>query len=107
MYYRKYNAKPVFVDGIRFDSKKEGSRYKKLKELKESGEVISFELQKPYPLNDYAKTKREQIKYCCDFFIKWKDGTETIEDTKGFKTQVYKIKKKLFETKYRIKIVES
>jgi hypothetical protein len=90
----------------KFASKKEARRYLELKRLKQACKVVSFEMQKTFPLNDYAKTKREQIKYICDFFVKWGDGKETVEDTKGYRTQVYKLKKKLFETKYKIKITE-
>ena len=38
--------------------------------------------------------------------VHWADGTITYEDVKGFKTEVYKLKKKLIETLYPIKITE-
>jgi hypothetical protein len=40
------------------------------------------------------------ITYSADFRIKWADGTETIEDVKGFSTEVFLLKKKLFEYKF-------
>jgi hypothetical protein len=102
----KYRNIPTIIDGIKFASKKEAQRYKDLILMQKAGIVKSIELQKPYDLNDYAETKREQVKYICDFFVKWKDGRETVEDTKGYRTQTYKLKKKFFETRYRIKITE-
>ncbi len=102
----KYRNIPTIVNDIKFASKKEARRYQDLKLMEKAGIVKSIEMQKVFPLNDYAKTKREQIKYICDFFVKWRDGKETVEDTKGYRTQVYKLKKKLFETKYRKKIIE-
>jgi len=95
----KYKNIPTVVDGIKFDSKKESERYKQLKLLKQIGEVKEFELQKSYKLAG-------RYRYVCDFFVKWRNGIECVEDVKGYKTQVYKLKKAWMKDKYNIDILE-
>ena len=95
----KYNAKKVITDGIKFDSIKEGNRYVQLKVLRKTGEIKEFELQPSWQ----AKCG---IKYKADFLITWRDGSKTIEDIKGIKTPIYKLKKKLFEYEFNLKIIE-
>lgn len=95
----KYKAIPTIIDGIRFASKKEAKRYCELKLLQNAGEVLYFIMQPPFHLEG-------GIKYIADFLIFWKDGTHTVEDIKGFKTALYKMKKKLVEVRYPIKITE-
>ena len=40
------------------------------------------------------------IKYIADFRVYWADGTTTVEDAKGVETDVFKLKKKLYEDMY-------
>lgn len=67
--------------------------------LIESGDVLSYELQKPYELqpkfSHKGKTVRA-IKYVADFFIVYKDGHEEVVDTKGCPDSVALLKRKLF-----------
>lgn len=99
----KYNNKKTIVDGIEFDSKKEAEYYQKLKFLKRAGEIKDFGLQPRYELqpkfSKNGKTYRA-ITYIADFVIDNTDGTTDVVDVKGIETQVFKIKKKLFEHKY-------
>ncbi len=95
----KYNAIPTIIDNIRFGSKAESKRYCELKLLQRAGEVLYFIMQPPFHLEG-------GIKYIADFLIFWKDGSHTIEDVKGFKTAIYKLKKKQVEARYPIKITE-
>ena len=101
----KYFNKKVIVDGIKFDSKKEANRFKELKLLKRSGLIKELELQKVFELQPkYINNKGEHIRaitYKCDFFYYDNEKEQYIvEDTKGFRTEVYKLKKKLFEYTY-------
>ena len=101
----KYFNKKVIVDGIKFDSKKEAKRYTELKLLKQSGLIKELELQKVFELQPkYTNSKGEHIRaitYKCDFFYYDNEKQQYIvEDTKGYITEVYKIKKKLFEYEY-------
>jgi hypothetical protein len=96
----KYHAQRVEIDNIKFSSKKEGRRYQELKVLQHAKEVKFFLRQVPFYLP--GKTK-----YLLDFMVFWKKGDVTFEDTKGFRTQVYKIKKRMVEELYPIKIIET
>ena len=106
----KYYSKKVIVDNIVFDSKKEASYYLKLKALLKSGVIKDLELQKEYILQDKfkinGKTQRK-ISYKADFtYFSVEDNKLHVVDVKGFKTEIYKLKKKLFEYKYGIEIEE-
>lgn len=101
----KYFNKKIIVDGIKFDSKKEANRFKELKLLKQSGVIKDLELQKVFELQPkYKNNKGEHIRaitYKADFFYyDNKKEKYIVEDTKGFRTEVYKLKKKLFEYTY-------
>ena len=95
----KYHNKKVIIDDIKFDSKKEANRYLELKQL-ESTEIINnlerqvrIEIQPRFTHN--GKIIRP-IYYIADFAYKdAKTGTIIYEDTKGFKTDIYKLKYKL------------
>lgn len=99
----KYNAKKVVIDNIKFDSKAEAAYYQQLKLLKMSGEVVSFDLQPEFILQDsFVKNgkKYHAIKYRADFLVRYKDGHEELIDIKGMLTKEFRIKQKLFEMRY-------
>ena len=99
----KYNNKKVIVDGIKFDSKKEAEYYCQLKLLKQAGRIKDYRLQPRYELQPAFKKngkKYRAITYIADFVITNNDGTTEVVDIKGVETQVFKIKKKLFEYMY-------
>lgn len=106
----KYYSKKVIVDNIKFDSKKEANYYLKLKMLERAETIKDLELQKEYILQDNFKLNNKtirKIKYKADFkYISTSDDKLHVVDVKGFKTEVYKLKKKLFEYKYGIEIEE-
>ncbi len=99
----KYKNEKTIVDGIQFDSIKEAEYYCKLKILKKAGEIKDFGLQPRFELQpgfEKNGVKYQPITYVADFVIVNNDGTTDVVDVKGFETQVFKIKKKLFEYKY-------
>lgn len=99
----KYNAKKVVIDNIKFDSKAEAAYYQQLKLLKMSGEVVSFDLQPEFILQDsFVKNgkKYHAIKYRADFLVRYKDGHEELIDVKGMLTNEFILKRKLFELRY-------
>lgn len=106
----KYHNNKIYVDSIKFDSKKEAVRYQQLKLLEKANVIKELELQKVFELrpkykNANGKTIRA-ITYIADFY--YYDNLKQkyiVEDTKGFRTEVYKIKKKLFEYKYPTMII--
>tara|TARA_R100000458_G_scaffold3349_2_gene2748 strand:- start:3219 stop:3545 length:327 start_codon:yes stop_codon:yes gene_type:complete len=99
----KYNAKRF----LGYDSKKESRRATELKILEKSGLISDLKEQVPYELLEpftYEGKKIKGIKYIADFqYIE--NGQLIVEDVKGFKTQSYKLKKKLLLYKYGNKII--
>lgn len=91
------------VDGIKFDSKLEADYYCQLKILKRTGEVIDFIRQPKYLLTDTLKKNGETFRkmyYTADFLVLYADEHEEIIDCKGFRTDSYKLKRKIFENQY-------
>ena len=100
----KYLSKKTVVDNIKFDSKKEAGRYSELKLLEKAGEVKDLKLQVPFCL--YVNNFKI-CTYKADFVYINKEDKQIVEDVKGFKTPVYRLKKKLFEALFHpLKITE-
>lgn len=109
----KYKNNKVDYDGIKFDSKKEAERYAELKILEKAGEIKNLQIQRPFELIPRQKIDGKVVeracKYIADFVYQeripggWK---LVVEDTKGFRTEAYKIKRKLMLQKYGIQIRE-
>jgi len=100
----KYRNQKVYYNGAKIDSKKEARRLFQLKLLEKANEIedlrtqVQFELQPSFEKNG---KKYRAITYIADFvYYDNKLKRVVIEDTKGYKTEVYKLKKKLFEYKY-------
>jgi hypothetical protein len=104
----KYNATKTVVDGITFASKAEAKRYAELKLLWKAKEIFELHCQRKLPL--HAPGSIASLKpighYIADFSYETKDGDCVVEDVKGFKTPLYRWKKKHVEAQYGIKIVE-
>lgn len=116
----KYKAVKTTIDGITFDSKREAKRYTELKLLEKTGMITHLELQPTY---DITINGAKICKYKADFRYftvraedreqyksskgEWivptmtgdKEG-QIVEDVKGFKTPIYRLKKKLVEASY-------
>ena len=103
----KLNNKSIVIDGIEFDSQKEGNRYCELKLLQRTGKISDLELQKKYELipaqyeivetGEYykvgerkgqPKTKRvcieQSVVYIADFVYR-QNGQVVVEDVKGYR----------------------
>jgi len=106
----KYKNKKVIYDGIKFDSNREMAYYIKLKMLEQKGIIKNLELQKSFELQPSFKLNGktyQKITYRADFsYVSVQDNKTHIVDTKGFRTQVYKLKRKMFAYKYGIEIEE-
>ena len=92
----KYYAKKVEYDGITFDSKLEGARYKILKGMEDQGYISELEVQVPY---ECVVEGKKVCKYISDFRYRCGED-EIVEDTKGIITAVFSLKKKLVEALY-------
>jgi len=101
----KYHNKKVLYDNKKFDSIKEKRFYEKLKILERAGIIQELELQKKFELQpsftDNTGKKQRAITYIVDFFYYEKTQEIYIAvDVKGYATDVYKIKKKMFMYQY-------
>lgn len=95
----KYGAKRTKIDGLLFDSKKEAEYYSELKLLQLGGEITGFCMQPTFLLQEGTE-EREPITYRADFIVFYPDGTYEIVDTKGMETDVFKLKEKMFNSRY-------
>ena len=102
----KYGAVKTEVDGITFASKHEASRYQVLWLLEQSGEITNLRLQVPFELIPKSKYGMP-IRYIADFVYNDGNGCLIVEDAKGVKTPVYKLKRRLMAEKYGIEIKET
>src|SRR5882672_1440963 len=108
----KYGAVKVEVDGVVFDSKREAARYHELKRMEKAGLIRALALLSRWPLfvqtNVFADEPQEIGAYISDFAYEDRSSGWAIivEDVKGFKTPLYRWKKKHFEAQFRIQIHE-
>lgn len=119
----KYRSRKVVVDGITFDSKKEAWRYQELHLLEQTGEISNLQMQVKYELipsqyelrpvtlkNGFVKMKKFCVEHACsyiaDFVYIDTNGDTVVEDTKGFRTKDYVIKRKLMLYRHGIRIRE-
>ena len=121
----KYGNRKTVVDGILFDSQKEAQRYRELLLLERAGKITALQRQVKYVLiptqreftNEIykkgahqgnfkpGKVLEKECSYIADFaYIQ--DGAYVVEDTKGVRTEAYKIKRKLMLERYGIQIRE-
>lgn len=110
---QKYHNRKMKIENIMFDSQKEAQRYCELKLLEKKGEISQLQRQVPFELIPAEvganKRKLRAIVYFADFvYLTKKNGVpqKHIEDVKGVKTAVYRLKKRLMWHLYRINIEE-
>ena len=131
----KYGARKVEIDGYTFDSKREAERYEELRLLQMAGKIRDlichpeFELwapvftdERPGPNPDEAPAtlrlsegeyapRRYRAKrvgyYTADFAYKV-NGLDVVEDVKSkpTRTEAYRLRKKIVEASYGIKVTE-
>jgi hypothetical protein len=116
----KYHSKKITVNGNTFDSQKEYRRFCELSLLLRAGAITELKRQVEFEL---IPTQREPdtvgvrggikpgkviehaVKYVADFVYK-ENGKLVVEDTKGFRTKDYIIKRKLMLWVHKIRIKE-
>lgn len=94
------------IDGIRFASIREGNRYAELKLLAKAGEICGLELQ---PVFEFEVHGNKVFKYIADFSywtLRNGEPARVVEDVKGVKTPLYRLKKRIIEAAYSIEIRE-
>jgi len=117
----KYGAESTSEGGHQFDSKKEARRYTELLVMQRSGLIRDLKLQPHFVLmvprlkhgeQNINEAKIEGMAVVAEYradFSYWQDGVYVVEDVKsaGTRTQVYALKRKMFEAQYQIKIRET
>lgn len=107
----KYNAKKTTIDGITFDSRREAKRYSELKLMERAGAISDLRRQVRYeliPAFDVQGKHYRPTSYVADFvYVDTKTGKEIVEDVKGMRTPIYRLKAKLFAAKYGVSILET
>ena len=101
MTFRKYHNQPT--NG--FSSKREANRAFELQLLERAGEISDLKMQVPYEVIPANPPERAAF-YVADF-VYLKDKALVVEDTKGAKTPVYVLKRKLMRHVHGITIVET
>ena len=119
-YRSKYGNKKVGYNGENFDSLKEYRRFCELSLLEKAGEItdlkrqVKFELipaqYEPSTIGARGGVKRgklleREVSYIADF-VYTQYGKQVVEDTKGFRTADYIIKRKLMLWVHGIRINE-
>jgi hypothetical protein len=95
----KFHNNRVKVDGFWFDSQKEADYYSELKIQLRAGVIKGFCRQPRFILTAGFESV-EPMEYVADFIVFNLDGTAEIIDTKGFETDLFIAKKKVFMEKY-------
>lgn len=98
----KYNAQAIEVDGHRFDSKREARHYVELRLRQRAGEISELEVHVAYRLEVNGSLIGY---YYADFVFKEKSKL-VVADSKGSRTPVYQLKKKLMKALHDIEILE-
>jgi hypothetical protein len=99
----KFKNKKTMVGDKFFASKKEAKHYCDLLLLEKSGEIKDLKTQVKFVLQpSFGKNGKgiREIAYISDFTYSDKKGAFHVVDVKGMRTDVYKIKKKMFEYVY-------
>ena len=98
----KYNARKTKLDGYTFDSKAEARRYSELKILVQAKEIYGLDVHPKFVLQgsfQYKGKTERAIVYIADFAY-MENGVYVVEDVKGVQTPVFKLKRKMFLSKY-------
>lgn len=99
----KYRNVRVVIDGIKFDSKREGAYYAELKIRERAGEVSAVELQTPFALVGPDGTLISTYKADFCFWDHTADRFRVI-DVKGVETKEFRMKKRLMKSLKGIEI---
>ncbi len=105
----KYGNRKVIRDGIEFDSIKECQRYCELKLMQRAGVISDLQMQVSFELIPSqridGKVVERAVNYIADFVYQ-QNGLKVVEDTKGYKTPEYIMKRKMMLFFHGIRIRE-
>lgn len=98
----KYRNVKIVYDGIKFDSKREASRYAELKMLEKANVIKNLELQVRFEICPKKNGNKRARYYVADFVYE-ENGQKICEDVKSKITRsnaVYSLKKALVLANY-------
>lgn len=116
----KYHNHKIVIGGMKFDSKKEATRWVELNHLQDAGEITNLRRQVKFTLipaqregetitargiQRPGKVIERECFYVADFVYE-QDGKTVVEDVKGMKTDAYILKRKMLLHFYGIRIKE-
>lgn len=117
----KYGNRKVRYKGAVYDSKKEARRAVELSLLEKAGKITDLQTQVKFVLIPtqrepatvgkrggikQGKVIEQSVCYVADFVYTDENGRRVVEDTKGFKTKDYIIKRKLMLYVHGIRVKE-
>ncbi len=106
----KYHNRKVTRDGETFDSVKEYRRFCELRLLERAGAVTDLRRQVKFELLPAQRIDGKVVERACSYvadFVYTEDGQQVVEDTKGMRTQEYRLKRKLMLYIHGIRIRET
>lgn len=105
----KYNARKCILNGEMFDSHKEMRRYQELLLMEKAGAISNLRRQVKYILIPSQRFSKKVVERECSYvadFVYEENGETVVEDAKGYRTEAYKIKRKLMLWYHGIRIKE-
>ena len=105
----KYKNRKLTIDGEVFDSQREYARYGELALLQRAGQISDLKRQVRYELIPTQRIGGKVVEKPCAYiadFVYTENGETVVEDTKGFRTKEYIIKRKLMLHVHGIRIKE-
>ena len=106
----KYHSNKITIDGETFDSRREAKRWEELKLLERAGEIQDLRRQVKFELIPSQKVNGKVAERACTYvadFVYTENGNTVVEDSKGFRTDTYKIKRKLMLYVHNVQIRET
>lgn len=106
---QKYRNKKITIDGVVWDSRREFIRWYELVQLQKAGRISDLKRQVKFELIPSQRIDGQVVERACSYvadFVYTENGKTVVEDTKGFKTPEYIIKRKLMLYIHGIRIVE-
>ena len=90
------------VNGIEFDSTREARAYQDLMLMQVAGQISGLRRQVPFQI---IINGHHICEYRADFVF-MRDGRQVVADAKGFRTEIYRLKRKMMLAQYGIEIEE-
>lgn len=105
----KYGNRKIEIDGMLFDSRREGLRWRDLMHLQRAGHISGLTRQVPFKLAPGCrlygeKRARPAVRYYADFVYSSPTDGIVVEDVKGIDTPISRLKRHLMKTVHGIDV---